>query len=375
MKYFLIAGEPSGDLHGANLMRGLQEEDPRAEFRFWGGDKMAEVGGSTSLLKHYRESSFFGIFEVVRNLGTISRQLKECKESILEYKPDVVILIDYPGFNMKIARFAHENNIKVYYYIAPKVWASREGRLKGMKRYIDELFIIFPFERGYFKRKGIEAHFEGNPLVDALAQRVGNLPSSAEFRERNGLSDKPIVALLVGSRVSEIKANLKLMRDVAEQFPTHQFVVAGVDWIQKSEYDRFLAGSNIAFVESQTYELLSISEAALVTSGTATLETALLNIPEVVVYRLSRFFELMKPLVLKIPYISLVNINLEREAVKEIVQASHDAAPACKALSDILEGGAERERMLADFDELRELIGGAGASRRFAKKMVELLKK
>lgn len=356
-------------------MRGIREEDPQSQFQFWGGDLMVEVGGEQNLKKHYRESSFFGLFEVVRNIGTISRQLKECKQSILDFEPDVVILIDYPGFNMKIARFAHEHNIKVYYYIAPKVWASREGRLKGMRKYIDELFIIFPFERGYFASKGIDTHFMGNPLVDALAQRVKELPSREEFLQRNGLNNRAIVALLVGSRVSEIKANLGLMREVAESFPDYQFVVAGVDWIAREEYDKYIAGSSIEFVCSQTYELLSVSEAALVTSGTATLETALLNVPEVVVYRLSRFFEFMKPYVLKIPYISLVNINLGRESVREIVQASHDSTPAREALASILEGGDKRKQMFADFDELRELIGGEGASRRFAKKMVELLQK
>ncbi len=356
-------------------MRGILTADPSAQFRFWGGDGMASVGGAENLCLHYKESSFFGFVEIARNIGTISRQLKKCKTDIEEFAPDVVILIDYPGFNLKIARFAHEKGIKVHYYIAPKVWASRESRLSAMKQYIDELFIIFPFERGYFSSKGIEAHFMGNPLVDALAARVPTLPVREEFIKHNKLSDKPIVALLAGSRKSEIKANLPLMTKVARAFPDYQFVVGGVSWIDKSEYDKHLSDSPIRYVKDQTYELLNISEAALVTSGTATLETALLNIPEVVLYRLPWLHNLLKGFFLKIPYISLVNINLERESVKEILQSSMNPQVGIDSLRKILKGGSERERMLNDFAELRTLIGGAGASERFAKKMVEIISK
>ncbi len=375
MKYFLIAGEPSGDLHGANLIKGLIAEDPAAEFKFWGGDAMASVAGEQNLLKHYRQSSFFGILEVLRNLRTISAQLEECKQSIVDFAPDVVVLIDYPGFNMKIARFAKERGIKTFYYIAPKVWASRSGRIKAMRRYIDELFIIFPFEQEYFAQRGIEPHFCGNPLTDALASRVEKLPSRKEFVASSGLSDKPIVALLAGSRRSEIRANLPLMVDVARAFPAHQFVVAGVSWLDRVEYEQLLQGSGIALVMDQTYELLAAAEAAVVTSGTATLETALLGIPEVVVYRVDWLLQLIRPIVVHTPYISLVNINLGRESVREIIQTSLDAAPTIEALRGVVEGGAERQRMLADFEELRGIIGKSGASGRFAKKMVELLRK
>ncbi|MFI3323922.1 MAG: lipid-A-disaccharide synthase [Rikenellaceae bacterium] len=374
MKYFLIAGEPSGDLHGANLIRGLKEEDPTAEFKFWGGDAMASVAGEQNLLKHYRQSSFFGILEVLRNLRTISAQLKECEASIVDFAPDVVILIDYPGFNMKIARFAKEHGFKTFYYIAPKVWASRSGRIKAMRRYIDELFIIFPFEQEYFAQRGMEPHFCGNPLTDALAARVEKLPSREEFVASNGLCDKPIVALLAGSRRSEIRANLPIMVDVARKFADHQFVVAGVSWLDRVEYEQLLQGSGISLVMDQTYELLVASEAAVVTSGTATLETALLGIPEVVVYRVDWLLQLIRPLVVHTPYISLVNINLGRESVREIVQTSLDAAPTIEALAKVIEGGVERQRMLADFDELRAIIGESGASARFAKQMVNLLK-
>ncbi len=374
MRYFLIAGEPSGDLHGANLMRGLKEADPEAEFRFWGGDKMAEVGGVENLGLHYRKSSFFGLMQVVKNLRTILKQLSDCKTQIVDFQPDVVILIDYAGFNLKIAKFAKEQGIKSYYYIAPKVWAWDEGRIKRIKKYVDELFIIFPFEQEYFRKRGIEAHFEGNPLVDAIATKCRNLPSKTDFICANNLSDKPIVALLSGSRASEIKANLPLMRRVAEEFMDYQFVVAGVDWLDREVYDKWLIGSDITFVEGQTYELLKHSAAAVVTSGTATLETALIGTPQVVVFRLPWIQMVLKPLVLKIPFISLVNINLQRETVKEITQSSLDPSTIVSALKRILPGGKEREKMISDYNELSEIIGAEHASRRFAHRMVELLK-
>ncbi|MFI3289907.1 MAG: lipid-A-disaccharide synthase [Rikenellaceae bacterium] len=373
MRYFLIAGEPSGDLHGSNLMRGLLESDPEAEFRFWGGDKMAEVGGVENLGLHYRESSFFGLFQVIFNLRTILRQIKLCQSQIEAFQPDVVILIDYAGFNLKIAKFAKERAIKTFFYIAPKVWAWDESRIKRIKRYVDELFIIFPFEQEYFRKRGIEAHFEGNPLVDAIATRCRELPSKARFISKNGLSERPIVALLSGSRASEIKANLPLMRRVADEFVDYQFVVAGVDWLDRKEYDKWLAGSDIKFVEGQTYELLKHSVAAIVTSGTATLETALIGTPQVVVFRLPWLHVTLRPLVLKIPFISLVNINLQREAVKEILQSSLDPTAIVSALREILPNGEGRAKMLADYDELSNIIGEEDASRRFAERMVKLL--
>ena len=374
MKYYLIAGEPSGDLHGANLIRGLKEADPQAEFRFWGGDMMAEAGGRGNLAKHYRETSFFGIVQVLLNLRTISRQMKECRADVAAFAPDVLILIDYPGFNMKMARFAHECGIRTFYYIAPKVWAWREHRVKAIRRYVDRLYCIFPFERAYFARHGIEPVFEGNPLVDALAARCGELPSPEEFRRRNGLDGRPIVALLAGSRRAEIRDNLPLMAELSRRFPDRQFVVAGVPWIDRALYERYMAGSGIRYVCDQTYETLRAAEAAGVTSGTATLETALLNVPEVVVYRTYGWQVRLRPYVLKVPYVSLVNLNLGREAVREIIQSSLDATEAATELRAILEGGPKRERMLADFDELRAVIGEAGASRRFARRMVgELL--
>ena len=326
MKYYLIAGEPSGDLHGANLIEGLRKADPEAQFRFWGGDRMAAAGGAANLAKHYRETSFFGIVQVLKNLRTIKRQMLECQADVAAFAPDVLILVDYPGFNMKMARWAKEHGIRTFYYIAPKVWAWREWRVKTIRKYVDRLFIIFPFERSYFPRHGIEPIFEGNPLVDAIEAKRAALPSPDEFRRRNGLDGRPIVALL--------------------------------------------AGSDIRYVCDQTYETLAAAEAAVVTSGTATLETALLGIPEVVVYRTLWFQVKLQPYVLNVPWVSLVNLNLGREAVAEIIQSGLDITRAERELRAVVEGGSKREKMLSDFDELRKVIGGPGASDRFAARMV-----
>lgn len=374
MKYFLIAGEPSGDLHGANLIKGLRKADPAAEFRFWGGDLMAAAGGVQNLRKHYRETSFFGVVQVLRNLGTIRRQMRECREEVAAWQPDVLILVDYPGFNMKMARWAHARGIRTFYYIAPKVWASREGRIRALRRDVDRLFVIFPFECDYFPRHGIEPLFEGNPLVDALEARRAALPTPEEFRRRNGLDRRPIIALLAGSRRSEIRKNLPLMARLAQRFEGWQFVVAGVSWLDRALYEEAAAGSGIRYVCDQTYEVLLAAEAAVVTSGTATLETALLGTPEVVVYRLPAIEYRCMPLVVRCPWISLVNLNLGRESVAEVLQSNLDTTRAERELRAILPGGEKRERMLADFRELRTIIGGPGASDRFAARMVELLR-
>ena len=375
MKYYLIAGEPSGDLHGANLIKGVLKADPGARFRFWGGDLMAAAGGEKNLAKHYRETSFFGIVQVLKNLRTIKRQMRECRADVAAFAPDVLILVDYPGFNMKMARWAREQGIRTFYYIAPKVWAWREWRVKAIRRYVDRLFIIFPFERTYFPRHGIEPVFEGNPLVDAIEARRAALPTPGEFRRRNGLDHRPIIALLAGSRRGEIRDNLPLMAALSKKFPAYQFVVAGVAWLDRALYEQYMAGSDIRYVCNQTYETLAAAEAAVVTSGTATLETALLGIPEVVVYRTLWFQVKLQPYVLKVPWVSLVNLNLGREAVTEIIQSDLGIERAERELRAIVAGGAKREKMLADFAELRAVIGGPGASDRFAARMVAELRK
>ena len=374
MKYYIIAGEPSGDLHGSNLMRGLQAEDFEAQFRFWGGDKMAEVGGAENLAKHYRETSFFGIMQVLRNLKTIVGQIDECKRDIEAYSPDVVILIDYPSFNMRIAKWAKERGMKVYYYIAPKVWAWKEWRVKEIRKYVDRLYTIFPFETEYFRSKGIEPVFCGNPLCDSIAQYKAQMPSREEFLKECNLDERPIVALLAGSRRSEIKDNLADMVAISQNFPEYQFVVAAVPWIERELYDTILSGTGVKVVCNKTYDTLIYAEAAIVTSGTATLETALIGTPEVVLYHIPKLYEILRPVVLKIPYISLVNINLNRECVREIVVNKIDVVAVSNELRSILKGGFRRATMLAEFAELREMMGGEGSSHRVAQDVVESLK-
>lgn len=373
MKYYLIAGEPSGDLHGANLIRGLKKADPQAQVRFWGGDRMAEAGGAENLRKHYKETSFFGIVQVLKNLRTIRRQMRECRQDVAAFAPDALILVDYPGFNLQMARWAKEHGIRTVYYIAPKVWAWREWRVKAIRRDVDLLLTIFPFESDYFPRHGITPVFAGNPLVDAIAARRAALPSPEEFRRRNGLDGRPVIALLAGSRRGEIRDNLPLMARLSKRFPGHQFVVTAVPWIDRSVYEEYMAGSDIRCVVDQTYETLAAAEAAVVTSGTATLETALLGVPEVVVYRTLWFQVKLQPYVLKVPWVSLVNLNLRREAVAEIIQSDLSVERAERELRAIVAGGERRERMLADFAELRRVIGGPGASERFAQKIVDFL--
>ena len=373
MKYYVIAGEPSGDLHGGKLLRGIREEDAEATFRFCGGDRMAEVAGSDTMLYHYTEMSFFGFVQVAMNLRTIFGQIDNVKADISRFNPDVVILIDYPAFNLRIAKWAKAQGIKVYYYIAPKVWAWKERRVKSIRKYVDRLYTIFPFESDYFRSHGIEPHFFGNPLVDDIAERKPSLPTREEFCKEWGLDERPIVSLLAGSRVSEIKANLADMVAIARQLPEKQFVVTAVPWIDRALYDSIIGDSGVKYVCNSTQQALSLSEAAIVTSGTATLETALMGIPEVVLYHVPLLYEKLKPYFLRIPYISLVNINLNRESVKELVCANLDIAKATEELRSILKGGSQRERMLNDFAELAQMMGGNGASRRFAKDIVNSL--
>lgn len=374
MKYYLIAGEASGDLHGSNLMRGILKADPEAKFRFWGGDRMAEVGGVENLSKHYKQTSFFGVVDVLKHLRTIFSQLDECKRDIVDFGPDVVILIDYPGFNFKVAKFAHSKGIRTFYYISPKVWAWKERRVEMIRKYVDRLFIIFPFERGYFRRRGIETIYEGNPIMDSIAQTLSEVPTKEQFARENGLDERPIVALLAGSRKNEIKKNLAFMVALSKAHPEWQFVVAGVSWLDGKLYEQFLEGSDVKFVKDKTYALLKYSEAAVVCSGTATLETALIGTPEVVCYRMDEFSYRVARAFVKIGFISLVNIIMEREVVRELIQHDMTVAKASEELRAIVAGGSKHSKMMADYAALQEIVGGAGASDRFAARMVELLK-
>ncbi len=374
MRYYLIAGEASGDLHGANLMKGILKADPEAQFRFWGGDRMAEVGGAEGLAKHYKQTSFFGVADVLKHLRTIFSQLDECKRDVDNFAPDVLILIDYPGFNFKMARYAHSKGIRTFYYISPKVWAWKERRVEMIRKWVDRLFIIFPFEMEYFRQRGIEAIYEGNPIMDSIAQRLESVPEREEFCRENGLDGRPIVALLAGSRKNEIKKNLAFMVALSKVHPEWQFVVAGVSWLDGKLYEGFLEGSEVKFVKDRTYELLKYSAAAVVCSGTATLETALIGTPEVVCYRMDEFSYRVARAFVKIGFISLVNIIMNREVVRELIQHDMTVAKASEELQAIVAGGGKHQKMMEDYADLQEIVGGAGASDRFAARMVELLK-
>ncbi len=374
MKYYIIAGEASGDLHGSNLMKGILKADPEAKFRFWGGDKMAEVGGRENLAKHYKQTSFFGVSEVLRNLRTIFSQLSECKRDLMTFQPDVLISIDYPGFNFKMAKFAHSQGIRTFYYISPKVWAWKERRVERIRKYVDKLFIIFPFEVEYFKGKGIEAIYEGNPLVDSIAQRLRTIAPREEFLAENGLDSRPLVALLAGSRKSEIQRNMGFMVALSNVHPEWQFAVAGVSWIDEELYKVAIEGSSVKILTDKTYELLKYADAAVVCSGTATLETALIGTPEVVCYRMDEFSYRVARAFVKIGFISLVNIIMGREVVRELIQHDMTVENASEELQAIMEGGSKHSKMMADYASLGAIVGGEGASDRFAARMVELLK-
>lgn len=373
MNYYLIAGEASGDLHGANLMKGLLKSDPQARFRFWGGDKMSAVGGESNLAKHYRDASFFGAWEIVRNLPTVLSQIGECKRDIAAYSPDVLILIDYPGFNFRMAKFAHQRGLRVFYYIAPKVWAWNERRVGRIRKYVDKLFIIFPFEKEYFAGKGIDAVYEGNPLMDSIEERRAVMPSREEFAAAHSLDGRPLVALLAGSRRSEIRNNLPFMVELSRRMPDCQFVLAGVPWLEESLYREIISGSDIKCLFDKTYEIVSYADAAVVTSGTATLETALMGTPQVVCYRTDSLTVGLARKLIKIPYISLVNLVAGRKVVTELIQGDMTPQRAEGELRAILPGGDAREEMLEGYRRLRDITGGAGASERFAARMVGFL--
>lgn len=368
MKYYIIAGEASGDLHGSNLMKSIKAKDPNAEFRFWGGDLMQEQGGT--LVKHYRDLAFMGFVEVIQNLGTILRNIKFCKEDIKSSKPDTLILIDYPGFNLRIAKFAKELGIRVIYYISPQLWAWKEGRVKIIQKYVDEMLVILPFEKDFYKKHNVDAHFVGHPLLD----QISNLPpiDQEKFRKENNLDDREIIALLPGSRKQEVKVMLEIMLSVRDKFPDYQFVIAGAPSLPKEFYETYV-DDNVSFISNKTYDLLRSSQAALVTSGTATLETALLNIPEVVCYKGNKIsFAIAKMLVKDIiKYISLVNLIMDQKIVTELIQQDLNTENLIKELSLILEEDS-RAKMLENYTLLREKLGGIGASEKAAEVIVNL---
>ncbi len=375
MKYYIIVGEASGDLHASNLMKAIKERDGGAEFRFFGGDLMSQVGGTC--VKHYRDCAFMGFIPVLMNLRTIFANMAMCKKDIKEWGPDALILVDYPGFNLSIARDIHATtNIPVYYYIAPKIWASREGRIKNIKRDVDELFSILPFEVEYFKKHNYDINYIGNPCVDAVdAYKKSNKPSQGAFRARYALNEKPIVALLAGSRKHEIKDNLPQMLEAMQSFPEYQPVIAGAPGIDKELYAPFWEqGAKIVF--GDTYGLLNHAHAAIVTSGTATLETALFRVPQVVCYNtlLPWLVSKLKHLFLKVKYISLVNLIADAEVVRELVAADMNVSNIVAELEKILPSASQgRDAMLAGYDCMIDILGEPGASHHAAEKIVALL--
>lgn len=375
MKYYLIVGEASGDLHASNLMRALQHEDPQAEFRFFGGDLMKAVGGTC--VKHYRELAYMGFIPVLLHLRTIFRNMDFCKKDVEAWQPDVLILVDYPGFNLKIAEYIKRHTqIPVYYYISPKIWAWKEYRIKNIKRDVDELFSILPFEVDFFKKHQYPIHYVGNPCVDAVDDfRRKGQETFSEFVAANGLEDKPIIALLAGSRRQEIKDNLTRMIEAARSFPQYQFVVAGAPGIEHDFYKRYI-DSSTKIVFGQTYRLLQQAEAALVTSGTATLETALFRVPQVVCYYISagKLVSFLRRHILKVKYISLVNLIADREVVTELVADGMTVSNIKKELAKIISGGNGRSRMLSEYDRLIGILGEPGASERAAAQITALLK-
>ena len=435
MKFYIIAGEASGDLHGSNLMKGIYAEDPQADIRFWGGDLMKSIwdsfqnnpshyvgpspcgqGGSTvskttpnlkadvgsdevvegvvvesashaqntGLVRHYKDGAVMGFVEVLAKAGKLLKNVKFCKEDILSWNPDVVILIDYPGFNFKIAEFAHKAGFKVFYYIAPKVWASREGRIKKLKKYVDRLFIVFPFEKAYFDAKGIEYIYKGNPLVDAVDGSVAMSQTRNEFMTENGLEDGPFIAMLAGSRKGEISTMMPVLTEFAAkmhalpQYKDHQFIVAGAPSRSMEDYQKWLTPENSGYVKilfGKTQPIIRHAEAAVVNSGTASLETALFGTPQVVGYITNPITYWVAKKIIKIRFISLGNLIVDRLAFKEYIQDDCNADALVTEIRDLIENQERRSAMLAEYTEIRSLLGGAGASAAVAKAMIEELNK
>jgi lipid-A-disaccharide synthase len=372
MRYFIIAGEQSGDLHGSNLVKELIASDSNAEIFCWGGDLM-EAAGAT-LLMHYRKTAFMGFVVILRNLRTISRNLALCRQHIIDFHPDVVILIDYPGFNLRIAEFAKDTGYKVFYYISPKLWAWHESRVEKIRKYVDRMYIIFPFEVNFYEKHGIHVEYCGNPLVDETEKRMSVLPGRKEILKSLDLEDKPVIGLLAGSRKHEVEYILPQMLKMIRHFPGHQFVLAGVKNLPDDFYLRIIGREPVRLLKDKTYEILKISDAALVKSGTATLEAALFNIPQVVCYKGDFFSMLIAWIVIKVKYISLVNLIMDSEVVKELKGYSLNRKNLLRELKLVIVGEEGREAMLENYRQLKEKLGPAGASGRVAKDMINNLK-
>ena len=415
MRYYIIAGEASGDLHGSNLMKGIYSEDPQAEIRFWGGDLMESVwetfrakpsqanlgptfcgqedgtaaksttdltATADGLVRHYKEGAVMGFVEVLAKAGKLMKNVSFCKKDILAWKPDVVILIDYPGFNFKIAEFAHKAGFKVFYYIAPKVWASREGRIRKLKAYVDKLFIVFPFEKPYFDAKGIEYIYEGNPLVDAVDGSKAMKEERKEFMERNSMSEGPFIAMLAGSRKGEISTMMPVLTEFASrmhnlpQYTGYQFIIAGAPARSPKDYEPWLNEENRKYIKvlfGETQSIIRHAEAAVVNSGTASLETVLFNTPQVVGYITNPITYWIAKKIVKIRYISLGNLIVDRLAFKEFIQDDCNAEKLIVEIRSLIEDKYYRERMLSEYSDIRNALGGSGASAAVARSMISIL--
>ena len=371
MKYYIIAGEASGDLHASNLVAEIKKKDKKAEFRGFGGDLMKAQG--VELVKPYRMMAYMGFVEVVVNLRKVLGNIAQCKKDIIDYQPDVVVLVDYPGFNFRIADFAHRQGFKVVYYISPQVWAWKRRRVRKIKASVDKMLVILPFEEEFYRHYGVDVTYVGNPLLDELAKF--GVANRSIFLRRNSLGEKrEIIALLPGSRKQEIKRVLPVMLKVVPHFPDYQFVVAGVSSIDKDLYKSIIGNADVFLVENQTYELLQNSSAALVTSGTATLETALFSVPEVVCYKATDFSYRLAKWMIKVRFISLVNLVMDKEVVKELIQGELTENNAVMELDQLLHNGKRQRQMLEDYEELKDKLGNVGASEKAAEVVIGTLK-
>ena len=371
-KIYVIAGEASGDLHASNLMQSMLDHDPNLDFRFWGGDKMNAV--HKGLVKHIRELAFMGFWEVITHLRTILKNISFCKQDILAYQPDAILLVDYPGFNLRIAEWAHEKGIKVIYYISPQVWAWKQKRVHKIKKVVDKMYVILPFEAEFYKRFDYEVTYLGHPLLDEIGKHAFSEEQRKAFYAKHALNDLPIIAVLPGSRRQEVSKKLPIMLDALKAFPEYQVVIAGAPSLDAEFYAPFNS-ENVKMISNETYALLASSKAAVVTSGTATLETALFKIPEVVCYKSSRFsYEIAKRLV-KVEYISLVNLIMNREVVKELIQADCNSTDIRNELTKLLNDEDYKQQLMKDYDELESILGGGGASDKVAQSVLLELKK
>lgn len=359
MRYYIIAGEASGDLHASNLMAGLKKIDAHAEFRCWGGDRMKAQGAE--IVKHISEISFMGFVEVAMNLKTILRNLKLCKNDIIDYKPDAVILIDYPGFNMRIAEFAHHAGFKVHYYISPQVWAWKQSRVKKIRKYVDQMYVILPFEKDFYKNFSYEVDFVGHPLLDAIEEYDKNHHAYG-FREQHSIDQKPIIAVLPGSRKQEISKMLRIMLTVVDTYPDYNFIVAAAPSVPLDFYHEIIKNARVQIIAGKTYEIIQNSVAAMVTSGTATLETALFEIPEVVCYKGSAISYFIARKLVKVNYISLVNLIADRQIVLELIQHELNTSNLKVELEKLLNDKLYRATMIDNYKNLKQLLGGTGAS-------------